>query len=203
MKILQITLFAAALTVSAFVFSAFGQAGYQLGQKVNDFTLKDSNGQNVSLSSFNNTKTVVVVFTNDICPYSRLYENRLMSLNNAYQSRGVKFIFINPAIGAEGGETVADMAKKASDSKYNFPYLADEGQKISQQFGATKTPEVFVLHNVNKEFVLKYKGAIDDNPQLETGVKDNYLKNAIDAVLNDRNVQAFDKRATGCLIKKY
>lgn len=203
MKLLNTTLIAAALTVSAFAFSAFGQAGYQLGQKVADFTLKDSNGQNVSLSNFNNTKTVVVVFTNNLCPYSRLYETRLMNLNNTYQNRGVKFIFINPAIGSESGETVADMAKKAADSRYSFPYLADEGQKISQQFGATKTPEVFVLHNLNKEFVLKYKGAIDDNPQLETGVKDPYLRNAIEAVLNDRNIQAFDKRATGCLIKKY
>lgn len=184
--------------------SAYAQSGYQLGQKVNDFTLKDSNGQEVSLSNFNNTKTVVVVFTNNLCPYSKLYENRLVSLNNSYQNRGVKFIFVNPAIGVEdGGETVADMAKKVSESKFNFPYLADEGQKVSQAFGATKTPEVFVLHNTGKEFMLKYKGAIDDNPQLETGVKESYLRNAIDAVLADRNVQAFDKRATGCLIKKY
>jgi peroxiredoxin len=199
MKYLNTFLVALLLSVSA-----IAQTGYQLGQKVADFTLKDSQGQNVSLHDFSNTKTVVIVFTNNLCPYSKLYENRLMSLNNTYQNRGVKFIFINPAIGVEdGSETVADMAQKASESKFSFPYLADEGQKISQQFGATKTPEVFVLHNVNKEFVLKYKGAIDDNPQLESGVKDKYLQNAIEAVQNDRNVQAFDKRATGCLIKRY
>jgi peroxiredoxin len=183
--------------------SAFAQSGYQLGQKITDFTLKDSNGQNVSLSSFNAAKTVVVVFTNNLCPYSKLYENRLVNLNNAYQTKGVKFMFVNPAIGSEEGETVADMAKKVTDSKFNFPYLADEGQKVSQTFGATKTPEVFVLHNTGGQFVLKYKGAIDDNPQLETGVKENYLKNAIEAALNNRNTDAFDKRATGCLIKKY
>jgi peroxiredoxin len=184
--------------------SAYAQSGYQLGQKVNDFTLKDSNGQEVSLSNFKNTKTVVVVFTNNLCPYSKLYENRLVNLNNSYQNRGVKFIFVNPAIGVEDGEeTVAEMAKKVSESKFNFPYLADEGQKVSQAFGATKTPEVFVLHGNGKEFMLKYKGAIDDNPQLETGVKESYLRNAIEAVLADRNIQAFDKRATGCLIKKY
>ena len=177
--------------------------GYQLGQKVANFTLKDANGKNVSLSDFAGSKTVVLVFTNNLCPYSKLYENRLLSLNNTYQNRNVKFVFINPAIGVEDGETVADMAQKVKERNISFPYLADEGQKISQQFGATKTPEVFVLHGSGKDFVLKYKGAIDDNPQLESGVKDNYLRNAIEAVLNDRNVQAFDKRATGCLIKKY
>src|SRR6476620_2280717 len=143
MKFLNSVLVALLVSVSA-----YAQSGYQLGQKINDFTLKDSNGQNVSLSNFNNTKTVVVVFTNNLCPYSKLYENRLVNLNNTYQSRGVKFIFVNPTIDMEdGGETVADMAQKVSDSKFNFPYLADEGQKVSLAFGATKTPEVFVLHN--------------------------------------------------------
>src|SRR5688500_16276358 len=119
MKYLNLVLVALLVSVSA-----YAQTGYQLGQKINDFTLKDSNGQEVSLSNFKNTKTVVVVFTNNLCPYSKLYENRLVSLNNSYQNRGVKFIFVNPAIGVEdGGETVAEMAKKVSESKFNFPYL--------------------------------------------------------------------------------
>ena len=182
--------------------SALAQTGYQLGQKVNDFTLKDSKGQDVSLSNFKEMKTVVLVFTNNQCPYSKLYEKRLVNLNNLYQDRGVRFVFVNPTLG-QTGETVADMAQKVTEANMHFPYLADEGQQVSQAFGATKTPEVFVLHNVNGEFLLKYKGAIDDNPQLESGVKENYLKNAIEAVLGNRNIEAFDKRATGCLIKKF
>lgn len=192
------------LFLIAFLFSAaaMAQSGYQLGQKVNDFSLKDSKGQEVSLSNFKDLKTVVVVFTNNQCPYAKLYEKRLINLNNLYQDRGVRFVLINPTLG-ENGETVAEMAQKASAGSFYFPYLADEGQVVSRAFGATKTPEVFVLHNVNGEFLLKYKGAIDDNPQLETGVKENYLKGAIEAVLSNRNVEVFDKRATGCLIKKY
>lgn len=185
-----------------FSVSAFAQSGYQLGQKVNDFTLKDSKGQDVSLSNFKELKTVVLVFTNNQCPYAKLYEKRLVNLNNLYQDRGVRFIFVNPTLG-QTGESVAEMQQKVTDANIHFPYLADEGQQVSQAFGATKTPEVFVLHNNNGEFFLKYKGAIDDNPQLESGVKENYLKNAIEAVLSNRNIEAFDKRATGCLIKKY
>jgi len=144
----------------------------------------------------------VLVFTNNQCPYAKLYEKRLVNLNNLYQDRGVRFVFVNPTLG-QTGETVSDMAQKVTEANLHFPYLADEGQQVSQAFGATKTPEVFVLHNVNGEFLLKYKGAIDDNPQLETGVKENYLKNAIEAVLGNRNIEAFDQRATGCLIKKF
>ena len=168
-----------------------------------DFSLKDAGtGKNVSLKDFKNEKTVVVVFTNDLCPYSKLYENRLLSLSKTYSARGAKFILINPSVGVlESGETMASMAEKSKNWGGNIPYLADETKSISRRFGATKTPEVFVLHNVNGEFVVKYKGAIDDNPQVEKFVNDYYLKNAIEALLGGQNVKTVDKRATGCLIK--
>jgi len=181
--------------------SAFAQSGgYQLGDKVADFSLKGSNNQATSLSDFASSKTVVLVFTSNQCPYAKLYEKRLVNLANSYGSKGVQFVFINPGVGSgDGSETLADMAAK----NYSFPYLADEGQKISTQFGAAKTPEVYVLNNNNGTFILKYKGAIDDNPQLETGVKNFYLKNVLDEVLANKTVTLLYKRATGCLIKKY
>ncbi|HEY4651759.1 MAG TPA: redoxin domain-containing protein [Pontibacter sp.] len=184
-----------------FTVSAFAQGGsYQLGDKVADFKLKGANNTEVSLNDFANSKTVVLVFTNNTCPYAKLYENRLVTLSSAYASKGVQFIFINPGVGlGEGSETLEDLAGK----NYKFPYLADEGQKLSARFGATKTPEVFVLHNTGDSFVLKYKGAIDDNPQVESGVKTPYLKSVIDEVLANRAVTVADKRATGCLIRKY
>ena len=188
--------FAIAFTISAYAFAQGG--GYQLGDKVANFTLQGANNQTVSLNDFASAKTVVLVFTNNQCPYAKLYENRLVTLASTYASKGVQFIFINPGAG-EGSETLEEMSAK----NYNFPYLADAGQKISNQFGATKTPEVFVLHNTGNAFVLKYKGAIDDNPQVETGVKSHYLRGVIDDVLANRPISAGDKRATGCLIKKY
>ncbi|WP_018477080.1 thioredoxin family protein [Pontibacter roseus] len=190
--------FAVAFLVTASVFAQGG--GYQLGSKVADFSLKDSQNKSVSLSEFARSKAVVVVFTNNQCPYSKLYENRLVTLSKSYDPQGVQFVFINPTVGlGEGSDKLEDLAAK----NYGFPYLADEGQKISQRFGATKTPEVFVLHNTNGEFVLKYKGAIDDNPQVETNVKNNYLKSVIDEVLANKTVTTLDKRPTGCMIKKY
>lgn len=179
---------------------AFAQSGgYQLGDKVANFSLKGSNNQTTSLADFANAKTVVVVFTNSNCAYAKLYENRLVNLASSYADKGVQFIFVNPGLG-DGSETLEAMAAK----KYSFPYLADQEQMLSKQFGATKTPEVFVLHNTNDGFVLKYKGAIDDNPQLESGVKNYYLRSVIDSVLANKTVATLDKqRATGCLIKKY
>ncbi len=186
----------AALLLSVCAFAQTG--GYQLGDKVANFSLQGNNNQAVSLNDFANAKTVVLVFTNNQCPYAKLYENRLVTLATGYSSRGVQFIFINPGAG-ENSETLEEMGSKT----YSFPYLADRGHKISNQFGATKTPEVFVLHNTSDGFILKYKGAIDDNPQVESGVKNFYLRNVIDDMLANKPVSATDKRATGCLIKKY
>ncbi|AKD03358.1 thioredoxin family protein [Pontibacter korlensis] len=191
----QLFSLATALLISVGVFAQSG--GYQVGDKVADFTLQGTNNQSVSLSDFANAKTVVLVFTNNQCPYAKLYENRLVTLASNYSAKGAQFVFINPGA-ADAGETLKDMA-----SRQYSPYLADEGQKVSRQFGATKTPEVFVLHNNNGEFVLKYKGAIDDNPQVESGVKNHYLRTVIDETLANRPVSTNDKRATGCLIKKY
>ena len=196
MKVLATLAFAMLLTISAF---AQGNS-YQLGDKVADFTLKGVGNTEVSLSDFANSKTVVLVFTNNTCPYAKLYENRLVTLSSAYASKGVQFIFINPGVGmGEGSETLEEMAAK----NYRFPYLADDGQKLSARFGATKTPEAFVLNNTGDSFILKYKGAIDDNPQVDSGVKNPYLKNVIDEVLANRAITVADKRATGCLIRKY
>ncbi len=196
MKILATLAAVLLLTVSAFAQSS----SYQLGDKISDFTLQGVGNTTVSLSDFTDSKTVVLVFTNNTCPYAKLYENRLVTLSSSYASKGVQFVFVNPGVGlGEGSETLEDMATK----NYRFPYLADEGQKVSSRFGATKTPEVFVLHNTGDSFVLKYKGAIDDNPQVESGVKNPYLKSVIDEVLANRAVTVAGKRATGCLIKKY
>jgi thiol-disulfide isomerase/thioredoxin len=155
---------------------------------VKDFTM---------LADYGNTKAVAVIFLNRSCPNSRLYENRLSQLATNYAAKGVTFLFINPAISMEEGSS------NAAAGNANLKLLPDNGQKISQQFGATKTPEAFVLQNVNGSFVLKYKGAIDDNPQLESSVKEPYLRNALDAVLANQAVPVPEKRALGCMIKRF
>jgi len=181
--------------------AVFAQSGYRIGAKVSDFVLKDAQGQAVPLSSFKDNKVVVVVFTSVQCPNSKLYESRLQSVSQAYAGKGVSFVFVNSAIGLAEGS--APKAQPDVSSGANFPYLVDEGQQLSKQFGATKAPEVFVLQNTADGFVLRYKGAIDDNPQVESYVKENYLRSALDDVLAGRTVSTPERRATGCLIKRF
>ncbi|HEX8348535.1 MAG TPA: redoxin domain-containing protein, partial [Hymenobacter sp.] len=137
---------------------AIGVARAQGNRSVNDFSLKNSSNTEVSLRSYVGNKAVVVVFVNPTCAFSKLYQNRLHALNDTYSGRGVQFLFINTPINLEGSEA-------SPESGASFPYLTDEGQKVSSLLGATKTPEVVVLQPVGNGFAVRYKGAIDDNPQ--------------------------------------
>ncbi|WP_051359902.1 thioredoxin fold domain-containing protein [Adhaeribacter aquaticus] len=184
------------LIISSFIsLAAIGQqSNAQIGQPVSNLDF---------LRNITANKAVVIVFVNNTCPNSRLYESRLQTLANAYSSQGVNFVFVNVPINMQdSGGGVKELAQIIPGGNLSTS-ISDENLKISSQLGATKTPEVFLLQNQNGQFILKYKGAIDDNPQLSTSVKDNYLRDALEAVVNNRTVTTPERRSIGCLIKRY
>ncbi len=196
---IPIFLFLLSLFVSA------GEPALQTANKIENFTLTNAiNNQPVSLSDYAGEKAVVIVFTSNYCAYSKLYEDRIVALANEYGNQGIKFLFINSNTSADNiDDSIEEMAKHARKKGWHIPYLADKEHKVSSSLGATKNPEVFVLqNNSNGNFTLKYRGAIDDNPQLPSGVSVNYLKDAINAVINKKNISMVERRPTGCMIKK-
>jgi len=90
---------------------------------------------------------------------------------------------------------------RAKEKGFTFPYLFDDGQKIYPQYGATKTPHVYILQKTDKGNVVKYIGAIDDNHSDETAVEQKYVENAVDALLKKQEVKIKTTKAIGCSIK--
>jgi peroxiredoxin len=178
----------------------------QVGEgRIENFSLVNAlNNKTVSLSDFSGERAVVVVFTSNYCPYARLYEDRIIALAEEYAGRGVQFLLVNSNTSLDNiDDSVEEMARHAREKGYRFPYLADKEHRVAGMLGATKTPEAFVLqNNGGGTFVLKYRGAIDDNPQVAQEVTVNYLRDAIAATLNRRNLSAAEKRPTGCMIKR-
>lgn len=173
--------------------------------RIENFSLVNAlNNKTVSLSDFSGERAVVVVFTSNYCPYARLYEDRIIALAEEYAGRGVQFLLVNSNTSLDNiDDSVEEMARHAREKGYRFPYLADKEHRVAGMLGATKTPEAFVLqNNGGGTFVLKYRGAIDDNPQVAQEVTVNYLHDAIAATLNRRNLSAAEKRPTGCMIKR-
>ncbi|MGB3180554.1 MAG: thioredoxin family protein [Cyclobacteriaceae bacterium] len=173
-------------------------------QVIPDFALKDARTQQeVRLADYNSAKGIVVIFTSNYCPYSKLYEGRIKSLSNTYSGKGIQFLLINPNSGINNDhESMSEMARKAREENYSFPYLADASQQAVQQLGAQKTPEAFLLVRQGKGYRVVYSGAIDDNPQVEQDVDNAYLATAIDALLASNTSGISTQRPTGCMIKK-
>ena len=176
--------------------------GYKVGDIATDFSLKNVDGNMVSLSDFKNAKGFIVIFTCNTCPYSVEYENRIEALNKKYASKGYPVIAImpnNPEI--QKGDSMEAMQSRAKAKGFTFPYLIDEGQKIYPQYGATKTPHVFVLQRTSNGNQVKYIGTIDDNYQDAAAVQSKYVEDAVDALLSGKEIKETETRAIGCVIK--
>jgi peroxiredoxin len=173
--------------------------GYKIGDTAQDFNLKNVKGKNVSLSGIKDAKGYIVVFTCNQCPYAKAYEQRIIELHKQYAPLGFSVVAINSNDkDVQPGDSFENMKKLAKQKKYPFPYLYDETQEVAKAFGATRTPHVYVL---DKDRVVRYIGAIDDNSEDPSLVKEKYVGGAVDALLKGQDVSVKETKAIGCGIK--
>ncbi len=200
LKFLSLVLVMGAL--AAFTTADAPAAGYKVGDVATDFSLKNINGKKVSLKDFKSAKGFIVVFTCNHCPYAQAYEDRVLALDKKFKAKGYPIIAINPNNPDKVAEdSFENMQKRAKEKKYSFPYLLDEGQKIYPQYGATKTPHVYVLQKTANGNVVKYIGAIDDNYEDGKLAKKHYVEDAVNALLAGKEVPVKETKAIGCSIK--
>jgi len=145
-------------------------------------------------------EVVVVAFLANHCPMVVLNEDRLADVAKSFKGKSVKFVGIccSGACGDESSEdALPAITKKFKEGKYagNTVYGVDPSGKIGKSYGATKTPEFFVL---DKARTVKYMGAMDDNPSDSSKVTKTHLKLAIDAVLANETVEVTETKALGC-----
>jgi peroxiredoxin len=197
----KITSFVAAAVIT--VLAAFTpEGGYKPGDKASDFKLKNVDNKMVSMADYKDAKGIIVVFTCNHCPFAKKYESRIMDLDKKYKSKGFPVIAISPndpTIEAE--DSFENMQKRAKEKGYTFPYLIDETQTTAKEYGATKTPHVYLLQKEKDTYVVKYIGAIDDNCDDISAVKEKYVENAIANITTGKPVNPDNTKAIGCGIK--
>jgi thiol-disulfide isomerase/thioredoxin len=177
------------------------KSGYNVGDLVSDFSLKNIDGKIVSLSSFKDNKGVIVIFDCNTCPYSKAYNDRILALGKKYE-KTFPIVAINANDPEQSpGDSFEEMIAYAKDKGYTFPYLFDETQKVAKIFGATNTPHVFVLNRSGNEYKLAYIGTIDDNARNASAVSKKYVEQAVDACLAGNAVTTTKTKALGCGIK--
>lgn len=178
------------------------QSGYDIGATATDFKLENIDRTFVSLSDFEEAKGFIVVFTCNTCPYAVAYEDRIEALNKKYASKGYPVVAIMPNnIEIKPGDSLEAMKQRAKEKGFTFPYLIDREQSIFPQYGATKTPHVYILEKTNAVNVVRYIGAIDDNYKDADAVDKKYVEDAVNALLANKPVPVSKTRAIGCSIK--
>ena len=188
-------LFSALLALTVMAVQA---QGYNPGDVATDFKLKNIDGKMVSLSDYKDAKGFIVVFTCNHCPYAVAYEDRIIALDKKYAAKGYPVIAINPNDPeVQPQDSYEAMKQRAKDKGFTFPYLFDKGQKIYPQYGATKTPHVYILEKDSKKLMVRYVGAIDDNYKDASDVSERYVEAAVDALLAGKPVPTATTVAIG------
>lgn len=199
-KTLKIML-AFVLLVGLSAFTAHAQ-GYDINDIATDFKLENIDGKMVSMSDYIDAKGFIITFTCNTCPYAVAYEDRVEALNKMYADKGYPVIAIMPNnTEVKPGDNLEAMAARAKAKGFTFPYLMDKGQKIYPQYGATKTPHIYILKKTDKGLQVKYIGAIDDNYQDANAVTKKYVEDAVNALLTGKEVPEAKTKAIGCSIK--
>jgi peroxiredoxin len=180
-----------------------------IGSAARDFRLPGVDGKTYTLQSFEKAKILVIVFICNHCPTSQAYEGRLIQLTKDYEEKGVQVVGINPNNPAslrldelgysDVGDSYQEMKIRAKDAGFNFPYLYDgETEAASKQYGPVSTPHVFIF---DKKRILRYNGRFDDTEDPKKTAHSQDARNAIEALLKDREVAVPVTKVFGCSIK--
>ncbi|MEL1252324.1 thioredoxin family protein [Flavobacterium sp. DGU38] len=190
------------LAFSAF-FSQAQTVTLKAGDAAPDFKLKNVDNKEVSFASFPKAKGFIVVFTCNTCPYAVAYEQRIIDLDNKFRPQGYPVIAINPNDPeAQPEDTFVKMQDLAKQKKYPFPYLFDAGQKVTDQFGAKRTPHIFIVSKTAKGNVVEYVGAIDNDPEGTKTEKIKYAEDVITSLKNNQKPAITQTKEIGCTVKR-
>ena len=172
-------------------------AELRIGSPAPDFTLPAaSDGKAVALKDLlAENRAVAVIFVATKCPVSNAYNARMAALGKEYAAKGVPLVGVN----SNKTEPTAEVKEHAEKHGFTFPVLKDEGNRVADAYGASHTPEVFV---VDPKGNLVYHGRIDENQDDARNVKSPDLRNALDAVLAGKPVPTPETKAFGCSIKR-
>src|SRR5436309_11745691 len=165
-----------------------------IGTMIDDFKLPDADGAEHSLKALTGKNGAVIIFIATRCPVSNGYNERMEKLAQDYKAKGITVIGINSNV----TEPASEVKSHAAEKHLSFTILKDDGNKIADRLGATRTPEAYVLDANSK---LVYHGRID-NSQNTANITANDLRDALDEMLAGKQVSKTGGSAFGCTIKR-
>eukprot|EP01023_Acetabularia_acetabulum_P052531 TRINITY_DN582_c0_g3_i1.p3 TRINITY_DN582_c0_g3~~TRINITY_DN582_c0_g3_i1.p3 ORF type:complete len:210 (-),score=30.43 TRINITY_DN582_c0_g3_i1:323-952(-) len=173
----------------------------QIGSPAPDFSLSEPlTGKTYTLANFQGGNAFLVLFICNHCPYVVLLKDSIARLCKQLEQKGVISVGISSnSIQTHPEDGPDKMAEETRTHEYCFPYLYDETQTVAKAYGAMCTPDIFLF---DKDMNLAYHGQYDDaRPGNNVPVTGESLRQAVDLVLEGKEVPQPHKRCMGCNIK--
>jgi len=181
------------------------------GDPAPDFELPGVTGEGYATLDFEtyarddfDAPALVVIFTCNHCPVAKAYQDRIKAIQADYDDADVVAINSNNTVEEHAGgndfyptDSFEHMNARAAAEGFNFPYLRDESQAVARAYGAQCTPHAFVFDEGRH---LVYQGAIDDDREGEN-VTEQYVREAVDAILAGENYPTETVSPMGCSMK--
>ncbi|MNJ88981.1 Thiol-disulfide oxidoreductase ResA [compost metagenome] len=203
------TFFGLSLLISAFSYSQTDEIKtLPLGKQVPmiQHKMEDPAGKSMQLESLKGKKGLLIVFSCNTCPFVvgsdtfEGWEKQYNDLNKFASDHGYNMVLINSNEGKRKDDDSPEaMKNRAKEKGYTMPYLIDKNSELADAFGARTTPHIY-LTNENLELI--YTGAIDNKVDAKRSSDENYLKNAIEAAANGKEIQTTTTPPRGCSIKR-
>ena len=172
-----------------------------LGSQAPDFELSDVvSTKSISLSSFNGSKLLLVMFICQHCPFVKHIQTELAQLGLDYDENqlGVCAISSND-VENYPNDSPQHLKQMAIDLGFRFPFCYDETQKVALAYQAACTPDFFLF---NERRQLVYRGQLDESrPSNGIAVTGKDLRQAIDLGLGDQPIPEGQTPSVGCNIK--
>jgi peroxiredoxin len=198
----QVFLSLMALAISWNVLQAQSMQSIAVGTQAPkvEVKMKDVSGKEVSIKEMMQENGVLVMFSCNTCPYVIKNQDRTKDIAAYALNKKVGVIVLNPNEAYRKGEdSYTAMQEYAKAQQYNWPYVVDQNHQVADAYGATKTPEIFLI---NKEGIVVYKGAIDDSPADAKKVERIHLRHAIDEMVTKKDIAVKESKSVGCTIKR-
>ena len=167
------------------------------GAKAPSFSLRNFDGNAVSLADFEGDP-VVIIFMCNHCPYVKPKMDEIAAIQNDYKRKGVKVIGINANDPANYPEDDIGHMKDIAHQKGFTYYLIDETQEVAKAYGATCTPDPFVFDKAPR---LVYHGRINNAMNPGDIPTKHDMREVLDAMLAGEQVNDWFVPSMGCSIK--
>jgi peroxiredoxin len=162
--------------------------------------MKDVSGKTTSIQKEMKANGVLVMFSCNTCPYVIKNQERTLQIAAEAKANNVGVIVINSNEAQHADvDSYTAMQTYAKQQGYTFSYVVDENAVVANAFGATRTPELFLI---DKNGMVVYKGAIDDSPADAKNVKVIHAKNAIENMAQNKAITVTETKSIGCTIKR-